>query len=501
MDIKVINEDVARVETPALIVNLFEGVTTPGGATGAVDKALDGAISRLIADGEIKGKKGEIRLIHTFGKIPANRVLVLGLGKSDAFDEDSVRRLMAQACRYLRNLGVKQVATIAHGAGIAGMDAESSAQAIAEGSILGLYRFQRHKTKNDNKSDIEELQIVERDTSKTAALQAGAERGSVVAEAACMARDLVNEPANVMTPTRLAEEAVQVAGAHGLEVEVLERDDMRKLGMGVLLGVAQGSHEPPKFIILRYKGDQENPEQDLGLIGKGITFDTGGISIKPSARMEEMKGDMAGAASVIAAAKAVAQLKPRLNVTFIAAATENMPGGSAQRPGDIVKAMDGQTIEVINTDAEGRLVLADAVAYARKQGLSPIVDMATLTGACVIALGNICTGVIGNDQDIVDKVIAAGQKAGEKAWQLPTFDEYKEQYKSNVADMMNVGGRAAGTITGGMIIGEFAGDTPWAHLDIAGTSYTGKESGYQVKGGTGVPVRTLVNLVLGMAHP
>lgn len=499
MEIKVVVADVTLVETPVLVVNLFEGVTAPGGATGAVDKALDGAISRLIEQGEIKGKKGETNLIHTFGKLPAERVLVLGLGKSEKFDQDSVRQVMAQACKFVRSHGLRRLTTIAHGAGIAGMDAGASAQAIAEGAILGLYRFDRHVSKSNDKGQIDLIEIVERDASKAAALESGVEQGRIVAEAACMARDWVNEPANVMTPTRLAEEAKQVAAEHGLEVEVLGREEMQELGMGALLGVAQGSNEPPKLIILRYKGNPDNPKQDLGLIGKGITFDSGGLSLKPADRMDEMKGDMAGAASVICAMAAIAQLKPRLNVTAIAPCTENMPGGHAQRPGDIVKAMDGQTIEIANTDAEGRLVLADAVAYARKQGLSPIIDIATLTGACVIALGNICTGVMGNNQEVIDRIIAAGKRAGEKMWQLPTFEEYKEQYKSTVADMKNVGGRPAGTITGALIIGEFAGDTPWAHLDIAGTSFTDKESGYQSKGGTGVPVRTLVSLVLDMA--
>ena len=500
MHIEVIREDVTRVKTPALIVNLFEGVRSPGGATGAVDRALDGAISRLISEGEVKGKKEELNLIHTFGRLPADRVLVLGLGKSGEFNQDTVRQLMAQACRYLRGHGIKEAATIAHGAGIAGMDAESSARAIVEGSVLGLYRFNRHVTRDEDKAELQELKIVERDPSKVGALEQGAERGRILADAACMTRDMVNEPANVMTPTRLVEEANRVAAEHGLEIEVLEREDMERLGMGALLGVAQGSRQPPKLIVLRYKGDEENSGQNLGLLGKGITFDSGGISIKPSSGMEEMKGDMAGAASVISSMAAIAQLKPRLNITVIAAATENMPGGGAQRPGDIVRVMDGKTIEVVNTDAEGRLVLADAVAYARKLGLSPIVDVATLTGACVIALGHICTGVMGNDEELIGRLIESGRGTGEKMWQLPIFEEYKEQYKSTVADIKNVGGRPAGTITGAMIIGEFAGETPWAHLDIAGTSYTDKETGYQVKGATGVPVRTLVNLVLGMAR-
>ncbi len=269
--------------------------------------------------------------------------------------------------------------------------------------------------------------------------------------------------------------------------------------MGALLGVAAGSVQPPKLIVLRYWGAPEDRSKVLAIVGKGITFDSGGISIKPAAGMEEMKGDMAGGASAIAAIKALAELKARVNVTALVPATENMPGGSAQRPGDVVRAMNGKTIEVVNTDAEGRLVLADALSYAVKLGVTEIVDVATLTGACVVALGNVCSGVMGNDQALVDRVIAAGKAAGEKTWQLPLYDEYREQIRSTFADIKNTGGREAGAITGALLIGEFAGGKPWAHMDIAGTDFSTKETGYLTKGGTGIPVRTLVNLALGMA--
>jgi leucyl aminopeptidase len=268
--------------------------------------------------------------------------------------------------------------------------------------------------------------------------------------------------------------------------------------MGGLLGVAQGSRQPPKFIVLSYKGSN-NPEINLALLGKGITFDSGGISIKPSEKLEEMKGDMAGGAAVIAAMAAIAQLKPGLNVMGIVPATENLPDGSALKPGDILTAMDGKTIEIISTDAEGRLILADALCYAKKQGAKLMVDAATLTGACRIALGDVCTGAFANNQELADKVIAAGAEAGELIWQMPMYDEYRELNKSEVADIKNVGGRLGGAITAAKFLAEFAGDTPWVHLDIAGTSMSDKERGYLVKGATGVPVRTLVNLVLSLA--
>ena len=501
MDIKVVQGDVTKVKVPALIVNLFDGVKKPEGATGAVDRALDGAISELINEGEIKGKKGEITIIHTFGKIGPSRVLVAGLGKSDSFTPETVRDVTAAACRRLRRLGVKEAATIAHGAGIAGMDAVESGQAIAEGATLGLYRFRNYVTSGqDGAVDLEGLSIVEQDQGKVAPLAEGAKMGQILAQVAVMARDMVNEPANVMTPTRMAEIATQVADEEGLDIKVLEREQMDEMGMGAFMGVAKGSDQPPKLIVLEYRGDPDNPSNNLGLIGKGITFDTGGISLKPAGGMEDMKGDMAGGASVIGAMKAIGRLKPRINVTGMVAATENMPGGSAQRPGDVVKSMSGKTIEVINTDAEGRLVLADALYYARQLGVTRLVDVATLTGAMVVALGNACSGIMGNDQGLVDQVIESGTSSGERIWQLPLYDDYKEQIKSNVADVKNTGGRAAGSLTAGQFLAEFVEETSWAHLDIAGTYFSSKEKGYLVKGGTGVPTRTLVNLAMNLGR-
>ena len=501
MEIKVVQADVTQIKLQALIVNLFEGVQQPGGATGAADSALDGAITQLISDGEIKGKKGEYTLIHTFGKIAPSRVLVAGLGKAESFNQGSVREVMAGSCRYLRRHGMERVGTIGHGSGIAAMDARASGQAIAEGTILGLYRFKNYLTSNDDDAvELDELIIVERDSSKIGDLERGVEQGRLMAETAILARDMVNEPANVLTPTRMAEIACQVAEEEGLEVKVLERQQMEEMGMGALLGVAKGSDQPPKLIVLKYAGDPDNPSNNLGLIGKGITFDTGGISLKSAGGMEEMKGDMAGGASVIGAMKGIARLKPRINVMGVIAATENMPGGSAQRPGDVVRSMSGKTIEIINTDAEGRLVLADALCYARQEGITRLLDVATLTGAMVVALGHACSGVMGSSQELIDQVIKAGESTDEKIWQLPMYEDYKDDIKSNVADIKNSGGRSAGSITAAWFLAEFAGDTPWAHLDIAGTYFSSKEKGYLIKGGTGVPTRTLINLAVRLAQ-
>jgi len=498
MEIKVIISDILKVETDALIVNLFEGIRQPGGATGAVDKALDGAITQLIASGEVKGKLSELTLIHTLGKIPARRVVVAGLGKQQELTLDKIRRIIAEAGRFLRGKGIKRVATIAHGAGVGGIEPEKAAQAIAEGSILGLYTFRRHITKEPETGAIGELLIVERDEAKLPQLERGCAIGKVMAEATNFARDMINEPANFMTPSDIANIARRIADEYNIECTVLEKEQMQELGMGALLGVAQGSQQTPKLVILQYKGDDSSPKT-LGLVGKGITFDSGGISLKPSEDMADMKGDMAGAAVVISVLRALAQLKPKINVTAVAPATENLPSGAALKPGDVVRAMNGKTIEIISTDAEGRLILADALCYARKLELSPIVDVATLTGACRVALGDVATGAFTNNEELLRKVTKAGDEAGERLWQMPMYEEYKEQNKSEVADIKNSGGRYGGAITAAQFLSEFVEDTPWVHLDIAGTSRSDKDKGYIIKGETGVGVRTLVNLVLALA--
>jgi len=498
LEITVTAGDISRFEADAIIVNLLEGTEDLSGDLSVVDGALDGGISQLIAQGEIKGKLGENTLVHCLGKLPAARVVITGLGKESELTQDKIRGVIAGTCQMLRGKNVKSIATVPQGAGVAGITHEAAAQAIAEGALLGLYTFRRHVTKEPEHGDIERLTIVESDQSNLTSLEEGCRRGEVLAGAAILARDMVNEPANYMTPTIMAQEASSLAETYGLPVEVLEKEQMEELGMGALLGVARGSHQPPKFIILRYKG-RDSEEIDIALVGKAITFDSGGISLKPAASMGEMKGDMSGGAAVIAAMAAIAQLKPVINVMALVPATENLPGGSALKPADVVTAMEGKTIEIISTDAEGRLILADALGYARKHGTKRIVDVATLTGACVVALGTVTTGVFGNDQELIDRVVAAGTEAGEKMWHLPTYDEYKEQNKSDVADIKNTGGRDAGATPAALFIGEFAGDTPWVHLDIAGTSRTDKQKNSYVKGATGVPVRTLVNLALSLA--
>jgi leucyl aminopeptidase len=495
--------DITTEAFDAVVVNLFEGVSVPSGATGAMDRALEGAISALIADGEVRGREGEATVLHTLGMVPTKRVVVAGLGRRERFGTDTVRTVSAVAARTLRRLNVKRAASIVHGAGIGGLDPASAAQALAEGAALGLYTFDRHKARkaDDPALELEELVLLEQDPARAAALEEGVRRGLALADAVITARDLVNEPANIMSPIALAEAAERVAEEASLAYSVLEPWQMRELGMGSLLGVAQGSANEPRMIILEYFGDPEHPDNNIALVGKGITFDTGGISLKSASGMWEMKGDMAGGASVVGAMKAIAALAPRINVLGLVPAVENMPSGTAQRPGDVVRAMNGKTIEVDNTDAEGRLILADAMCYAvGEKHARRMVDIATLTGAIVVALGHVATGVMGTSQRLVDEVLDASKDTGEKMWQLPLFDEYKRQLRSDYADIKNVGGRPAGSITAALFMAEFTGAAEWAHLDIAGTFMADRVHGHTVKGASGVPTRTLVRLVERLAQ-
>ena len=511
MDIRVVVEDVTTVKGDALVVNLFEGVGAPakgpgrararggkplGGATAAVDAALGGAIGKLIRAGEATGKWGEQTLVHSLGRLPAERVLLVGLGKAEEFTLDRVRAVSAEAARTLRRIGSRRVATVAHGAGVGGFNPGQATQAIVEGTLLGLYRFTRYKVNNDNVRAIEQLILVERDRQLLRSMTEAIRRGRTLAEAANATRDLVNEPGNTLTPAELARRARAMARAARVRCEVLGPRELRRLGAGGLLGVARGSQEPPCLIVLTYRGRRGGPH--LGLVGKGITFDSGGISLKPAEHMEAMKGDMAGAAAVITATCAIARLGLPLRVTAVVPATENLPSGTALKPGDVLRAMSGKTIEVINTDAEGRLVLADALHYACRRGVTHLVDVATLTGACVVGLGTINSGAFSSDQAWLDTLLAAGRAAGEKIWPMPMDPEYDELIKSDIAEIKNTGGRKGGAITGAKFLQHFVGDTPWVHLDIAGTSESDKEKGYQPKGATGAMARTLVNLAMTM---
>ncbi|MFH0846971.1 MAG: leucyl aminopeptidase [Chloroflexota bacterium] len=498
MEIKLTVAGSTNFKTSALMLGIMAETKTPEGELALVDQALGGTISTLIAQSEIKGKSGEVTLIHTQGKLPAERVVIVGLGKAGELTPDRLRGAVAGACRHLRRKWIGDAAITLLGNGINGISPRSAAEAITEGALLGTYTFRRHITREPEHGEIKELTILVPTQPEATEANAGCKKGKILAEAVIFTRDMANEPANVKTPTTLAEKATELAERYGLKVTVFDREKMRELGMGGLLGVAQGSAQPPKFIILEYHGRGDG-DFNLALVGKGITFDSGGISIKPAENMGEMKTDMAGGASVMAAISAIAQLKPKINVISIIPATENLPSGTAFKPGDIIRAMNGKTMEIITTDAEGRLILSDALSYAVKTGVKAIVDVATLTGACIVALGDVATGAFTNNQELMQKVFKAGEASGELIWQLPMFDEYKEQIKSDVADIKNSGGRPAGAITAALFLAEFVGNTPWVHLDIAGTSVSEKDHGYLVKGATGVPVRTLVELALTLA--
>ena len=495
MEIKAATGDITGIKTGAVIVTHFEKAKAPEGAAAAIDKKLGGTITNLIKQGDIKGKLNELTLLLCPSPLPASRVAVLGLGKQQELTLNKIRGAIAEACRYLRGKSVTNIASVIIGDGVNGIKSDTAVQAMTEGAVLGLYTFKRYQTKQENGNDeVKELVIFGKEK---AALDKAITRSKIIAEAVNYARDMENEPGNFMTPTRIAETARQIAKKYGLKVEVFDKDKMKELGMGGLLGVSQGSQQPPKFIILTYQG-RKSKDIDIALVGKGITFDSGGISIKPSENMADMKDDMSGGASVLSALMAIAQLKPVINVTAFVPATENLPSGTALKPADIIKAMNGKTIEVLNTDAEGRLILADALSYAVKSGAKAIIDVATLTGACQIALGMITTGAFTNNQALLDKVLAASKEAGEYAWQLPMFDDYKEFIKSDIADIKNTGGRYGGAITAAKFLEEFVDKTPWVHLDLTGP-ISDKDKGCLVKGASGVPVRTLINFVLSQA--
>jgi leucyl aminopeptidase len=499
MKIKIITGDIDQIKAGAIILGIFEGQTALTGQLASVDKALEGAISRLIREGGLKGKLSEITVFYTLGKLPAERVLIVGLGKQPEFTSDRIREVTATVCRYLRQRWIATAASVLFGFRNGGLTATGTAQSMTEGALLGTYTFRHHKTEPPEQGEIKELTLVAPGEASTAAAGEGYTRGKILADAAILCRDMVNEPSNFKNPTYMAQRATEIARDYGLSINVLNREEMLALGMGGLLGVSQGSVQPPKFIVMHYRGRTEQPEVDLAIVGKGITFDSGGISIKPSEKMGEMKMDMSGGAAAMAAISAIAQLKPKLNVTALIPATENMPSGNAFHPGDVLTAMNGKTMEIITTDAEGRLILADALSYAVTVKAKNIVDISTLTGACIVALGDYTTGAFSNNDAFVNQVLKAGDESGEPSWRMPMGPKYRELIRSDVADIKNSGGRPAGAITAAEFLKEFVGNTPWVHLDVAGTAWADKEQGYLAKGATGVPVRTLVNLALAMA--
>jgi leucyl aminopeptidase len=449
--------------------------------------------ARVVSDGDFSGKPGETALLYPKGAIAAERLLLIGLGERDSFTREKLRRTAATVARKARSLKLDEAAFVLPTP--EGSDVEGAASAAAEGATLGLYRFTRHKSGNDeNTTDLESLDLIPEDPSDQEAASRGAATGSKLADAAILARDLANEPSNVATPEYLAERARRIAVDYGMELTVLDRADIEEEGLTGLATVGRSASNEPRFIVLEHRGGGE--AAPVVLVGKAVTFDSGGISIKPSAGMEDMKFDMSGGAAVLGAMEAVGALELPLHVVALVPATENLPGGSAFKPGDVLRMHSGKTAEIVTTDAEGRLILADALSYARRYEPSAVVDCATLTGACVVALGAHASGLMGNDEDLIAELQTAGEVTGEKAWPLPLFEEYTEQIKGDTADIKNSGGRGGGALTAGAFLKEFA-DYPWAHLDIAGTAYGKKGNSYTTKGATGVPARLLVEFLLG----
>jgi len=457
------------------------------------EKALQDAAAEVIASGEATGKSFESTLLHHPAKLKARRLLLLGGGKAKKFSSSELRKLAGAAVRTLKSKSLRSFAFAAPDT----IKSEEAVRAIVEGAFTG--NFDPDTYKSDRKDQkIDSLTIVARGDQSS--LKKTMEEARIIGESQNFTRELVNEPSNRMTPSVLADHARKMAQEVGLKCEVYGADKIKELKMGAFWGVAQGSDEPPALIVMRYAPAGAPDKPVLGLVGKGITFDTGGISIKPADGMEKMKYDMAGGATMIGAMRAIALLKPKVKVIGIVCATENMPSGKAQKPGDIQTAMSGKTIEIINTDAEGRLVLADGLCYARQLGCTHLVDAATLTGAVVVALGYANAGVFANDDALYERFNNALNRSGEKMWRLPLDDEYKEQIRSNIADIMNTGGRWGGAITAAMFLKEFAEDTPWIHLDIAGTAWMEDSKPWIAKGPSGIAVRSLVEFAREFAN-
>jgi leucyl aminopeptidase len=495
MDFQGITGNFSEADAESLAVVVFKGEKASSNTLKELDKLTGGAIAAVFKSEDFTGEKGQTALLRFApkGRVRARSVMLLGVGEQSDYSVADVSIAAGTATRYLRTRNHKGFAFLPR----AGGNAADVAQAAAQGFVTSQFELDKYKTKDKKEKSVNRL-VVCVDGASQADLERGLRRGKVIGDSMNFTRDLANEPPNILTPTEMANRAQRMAKETGLKCEILDEAKMEKLGMGSLLSVSKGSEQPAKLIVLRYTPQKNTGKKGelLALVGKGITFDTGGISLKPGEGMDAMKYDMSGGATVLGTMRAIAMLKPTIPVLGIVAAVENMPDGRASRPSDVVTASNGKTIEILNTDAEGRLILADAVAYAEKQGADRIVDMATLTGAVIIALGDQNTGIMGNDQQLVDQIISLGKETGEGFWQLPVSKEYSKQIKSDIADIKNIGPRGkAGTIMGAVFIQEFIDKAKWAHLDIAGTAWNDAARPHQAKGPTGVAIRTLVSLV------
>ncbi len=495
MDTKLSFTSPAELETECLAVVVLDEGNKDKPQPKTSEQTVARAAQELFSNGEVTGKMLETVLIHRPQGLNARRLLLVGGGKAQNFSSYELRKLAGAAVRFLKPKGIRSFAFLVPPLSSGATDAVKS---VVEGAFVG--NFDPDKYKSDRKDQrIDELTVAAANEGERTYLEEAARQGRVIGESQNFTRELVNEPGNRMTPIMLAERAQQMAQEVGLKCDVYGPEKLHELKMGAFWSVAQGSDEPPRLIVLRYEpeGAPQNPV--LGLVGKGITFDSGGISIKPSDGMEKMKYDMAGGAAMLGAMRAIAQLKPNVKVICIVCATENMPSGKAQKPGDVQIAMSGKSIEIINTDAEGRLVLADGLYYARQLGATHLIDAATLTGACVVALGYVNAGVFASDDSMYSRFEQAEKRAGEKMWRLPLDNEYGEQIRSNIADIMNTGGRWGGAVTAAMFLKEFVDDTPWIHLDIAGTAWMEDNKAWIAKGPSGIAVRSIIEFVRDVA--
>ncbi|MBI3546130.1 MAG: leucyl aminopeptidase [Gammaproteobacteria bacterium] len=461
-----------------------------------IDEVTQGAISAILRRGDLEGKPGQTLLLHNLAQLPSERVLLVGCGREKEFNENRYREIIAKSISALRDTGASEITSYLTELEVKGRDISWKVRQAVEIIESSLYRFDQMKSKpNNNRRALRRVILAVPKRSDLGTGEQAIKEGQAIADGVKLARDLGNLPGNICTPTYLAEQAIELGKTYNLKITILEKDDMQKLGMGSLLSVARGSRQPPKLIVLEYQGANEN-DAPVALVGKGLTFDAGGISIKPAANMDEMKYDMCGGASVLGAVKAAAELKLPLNVVGVIPSSENLPDGDANKPGDIVTSMSGQTVEVLNTDAEGRLILSDALTYTERYKPAAVIDIATLTGACVIALGAHASGLLANNDQLAREILNAGKYSFDRAWQLPLWDEYQKQLDSNFADMANIGGREGGAITAACFLARYTKNFKWAHLDVAGTAWkTGKD-----KGATGRPVPLLVQFLINRAR-
>lgn len=494
MQITIRKGDLTKEKADLLIVNEFEGFTQMGAATGAVNKALGGLLFTVAKEEQFKGKLGQTLLLRTEGFV-SKRVLLVGLGKKEEFTLERVREAAAASCKAADALHTKHIVSILHGAGEGGLNARECGRAVVEGVRLAAYKFDGFK-KEKKKSTLTSFDFVSNDARDVRSAQAGAQLAELAAEGTVLARNLVNTPSGHMQPAHLVEVARQIVKASKgvVKIKVFDEAALKRIGAGGILGVSQGSDHPPVMVHMRYA--PRGAKKHLSLVGKAITFDSGGLSIKPAEAMYTMKCDMAGAAAVLGTFSVIARIKPNVIVDGIFGACENLPSGKAIRPGDVVTTLNGKTIEVLHTDAEGRVTLADTLAYAARQKPQGIIDLATLTGACMVALGEEISGAMSNNSKLVAKVLDAAKMAGEKMWELPLEKAYKREIKSEVADYKNIAGKYGGALTAGLLLEEFVDGTPWVHLDIAGPAFAERLiNAYTDKGGTGAGVRTLVELL------